>query len=490
MAEDRGANMNNNNISEQSAAGQQYYKNHENSSPGNIKDICSQQKEYFAAGKTLPVSFRIKQLRLLRRAIKNNEEKLLASLQEDMGKSPHESYLSEIVLVLQEIDYAIKNLAKWSKPQKVKTPIPLIPARSYIYPEPYGVALIIGPWNYPFQLIFAPLVAAIAAGNCAVVKPSELTPLTKLTIKNIINEYFDQNFVAMVEGNREVTQKLLAQKFDYIFFTGSIKVGKVVMRAAAENLTPVTLELGGKSPCIIDKDANLQLAASKVIWGKFINAGQTCVAPDYLYVHHEIKPQFMEALKSKLLQFYGENPQKNPDYSRIINEKHFARLTEMLDNDKVIVGGHVEQSELYIAPTIMDQVTWQDPVMQDEIFGPILPVLEFSELDEAIDGIKSFSKPLALYLFTNNKGTKRRIWSEVSFGGGCVNNVLMHLLSPHLPFGGVGESGMGAYHGRAGFDTFTHYKSTLKSSPRFDFQSLSYPPYSEKMMAWIKRIIG
>jgi len=461
-----------------------------------MKQVLQPIREFFARGETREVAYRRYQLKTLRQAIKENEEKILIALYFDLGKPSFEAFLSEIVLVLQEINYALKNLSAWANPSKVKTPLFLLPGRSYLYPEPYGIVLIMGPWNYPFQLLFAPLVGAIASGNCVVLKTSGSAPHTSALIKDLIKDYFDPAFITVVEGGSEVNQQLLKEKFDYIFFTGSIRVGKIVMKAAAENLTPVTLELGGKNPCIVDKDANLNLAASKIAWGKFINAGQTCVAPDYLYVHSDIKQEFMETLLQAIRKFYGDEPQKHSDYGRIINQGHFDRLADLLPQDpqnkdpqnKVYFGGHSQREDLYIQPTVLDEVTWSDPVMEEEIFGPILPVLTFDNLHEVIAGIRKFSKPLALYLFTKNKKSQKRIWREVPFGGGCVNNVIMHLLSPHLPFGGVGKSGMGTYHGRATFDTFTHYKSTLHSSTYLDMQSLSYPPYQSKRISWWKKL--
>ncbi len=446
-----------------------------------IDEALKKQSLFFEAGKTKNISFRIKQLKNLRRAVMENEEDILAALQKDMGKASFEAYLTEITLVLEEIRYTLQNIRKWSKRQKVKTPLINFLSRSYLYPEPYGVVLIIGPWNYPFQLIFAPLIGAMVAGNCAVLKPSEFTTHTSELIGRLVGEYFDEGFVTVIEGDKETNQKLLAKKFDYIFFTGSINVGKIVMKAAAEHLTPVTLELGGKSPCIVDSDSDLNSAATKIAWGKFVNAGQTCIAPDYVYVHSKVKQRFIVLLKDSIVKFYGDNPQQSSDYPRIINQTHFHRLMGLLKKGTIRTGGETNEQELYMAPTIIDNVTWNDPVMQEEIFGPVLPILEYSSLNEVTDAIKKFNKPLALYLFTNNKKTEREVLHEASFGGGCVNNIFMHLSSPHLPFGGVGASGMGAYHGKASFDTFSHYKSILKSSTTFDLQSVKYPPYKNRL---------
>ncbi len=454
-----------------------------------IKQALHAQKAFFYAGKTKEVDFRVTQLKNLRQAILDNEEEILDALNRDMGKAPFEAHLTEITPVLEEIRNALNNVRTWAKPQKVKTPFYHFFSRSYIYPEPYGLTLILGPWNYPFHLIFTPLVGAMAAGNCAVLKPSSMTPHTSSLISRLVAKYFEANYVAVMEGKKEESQLLLKEKFDYIFFTGSVNVGKIVMKAAAEHLTPVTLELGGKSPCIIDEDAHISSAAEKIIWGKFINAGQTCIAPDYLYVHRKVRPQLMELMKSSIKKFYGVNPQNSPDYPRIINEKHFQRLSALLEEGAILAGGETDPADLYLAPTIVGEINWDNKVMQEEIFGPILPVLEYTALEEVIDGVNNFSKPLALYLFTNNSRTKKIILREISFGGGTINNIFMHFTSPCLPFGGVGSSGMGAYHGKASFDTFTHYKSILQSPNNFTGQSLVYPPYRKERLPLLKKIM-
>ena len=351
---------------------------------------------------------------------------------------------------------------------------------SYRVPEPYGVVLIMSPWNYPFQLAFAPLIGAVAAGNCAVVKPSSYSPHTSSLIAKILGGCFPKEYIAVIEGGREANQELLNQKFDYIFFTGSVSVGRTVMEAASRHLTPVTLELGGKSPCIVHEDANLELAARRIMWGKCLNSGQTCVAPDYLLVHRDVKDRLIMAMEKAITEFFGDTPCRNPEYPRIINEKHFNRLKGLLSDGRILVGGDVNEATLQIAPTIVDQVSWESPVMQEEIFGPILPVLEFEGIHEVITAVNSRPKPLALYLFTNDKNVEKRIIKSISFGGGCINDTIVHLATSYMPFGGVGESGMGSYHGKWSFDTFTHYKSIMKKSIWPDIR-LRYPPYRDKL---------
>ncbi len=454
-----------------------------------IKETIREQQQFFEQGKTKDISFRINQLKKLQKLITENEDSILEALKSDMGKAYQEGYLTELVPVLEEIKHSLNHIRSWSKTQKVKTSLLQGFAQNYILPEPYGSVLIMGPWNYPFHLIFAPLVGAIAAGNCAVVKPSEFTPHTSSLIKELGEKYFPANFISVIEGEKETSQFLLEENFDYIFFTGSTQVGKIVMKYAAENLTPVTLELGGKSPCIVNKDIEVEQAASKIIWGKFVNAGQTCIAPDYLYVHKEIKSQMVEALQKSIEKFYGDNPQKSRDYPRIINQRHFERLTQLIREDLIVHGGEFDSADLYIAPTLIDNVSWEDHIMQEEIFGPILPIIEYEKINEVIRGVKSSGKPLALYLFTNDSKTENTILRELSFGGGTINNVFTHFTSLNLPFGGVGNSGMGAYHGKASFDTFTHYKSISKNFLPLDAQSLLHPPYSENKLSLIKKAL-
>lgn len=445
-----------------------------------IKKLIDKQREYFRKGITLDIDFRINKLKVLRKAIIENESLILKALKEDLNKSDFEGYETEIGIVLDEIRYIIKNLKSWAKPKKVKTPLTQFISTSYIYPEPYGITLIIAPWNYPFQLVMAPLIGSISAGNCSIIKPSEYAPHTSKIISKIISDNFEEEFIAVVEGGIEVNKALLKEKFDYIFFTGSVNVGKIVMEAASRHLTPVTLELGGKSPCIVDEDADIDLAAKRIVWGKFLNAGQTCVAPDYLYLHKNIKDYFIKSAIKYIKEFFGENPLKSEDYPRIINIKHFNRLKNLLKEGDILYGGDFDEEKLYIAPTIIDNITWEDSVMQEEIFGPILPLLVFEELDEVIETVNTHPKPLALYYFSNDKEKQKRVISEISFGGGCINDTIVHLATPYLPFGGVGNSGMGSYHGKASFDTFSHKKSVLKKSNLIDIP-LRYPPYKGKI---------
>lgn len=445
------------------------------------------QREYFLKGETASINFRIKQLKLLKKIIIDNEKEIMTALNKDFNKCEFESYSSEIFMILEEIKVAISKLKRWAKPKKVKTPVSLFKSNSYIYKEPYGVCLIIGAWNYPFQLTIAPLVAAIAAGNCAVLKPSELSKHTSKIITKLIKKIFNEKYCLVVEGGVKETTQLLKQQLDYIFFTGSKNIGKIIMQSAANNLTPVTLELGGKSPCIVDSDINLEVTARRILWGKFINAGQTCVAPDYIYVKKEIKQKLLNELTKCLKEFYGEDPAKSEDYARIINANHFMRLTKLMKKGKIIIGGETSKKDLYIAPTIIDNIDWKDPVMQDEIFGPILPILEYKKIEDVIKNVTINPKPLALYLFTNNKKLQKLIIDKISFGGGAINSTILHLANTNLPFGGVGGSGMGNYHGEAGFNAFSHTKSILNKSVLIDLK-LIYPPYKNKLKLF-KKII-
>jgi aldehyde dehydrogenase (NAD+) len=446
------------------------------------------QSDFFQTGKTKDITFRIQQLKTLKQAIIDNETAIFNALKADLNKPLVESFMAEIALVVKEIEYAIKNIKSWIKPKKSQIPWQFIPASAKIYPEPLGVVLIIGAWNYPFQLVIAPLIGAIAAGNCAIVKPSEIASHTSNLIAEIFDKYFDKSYLAVIEGGVEASQHLLAEKFDHIFFTGGTAVGKIVMEAAAKNLTPITLELGGKSPCIVDTDIDIKVAARRITWGKFFNAGQTCLAPDYLLVDKKIQNNLINEIKKCLQEFYGENPAKSPDYARIINQKQFNRLENYLKDGKIIIGGETISEQRYIAPTVIDSISWEDPVMQEEIFGPILPVIEFTDIKQAINKINSQPKPLALYLFSQNKTLQKQILQETSFGGGCINHTLIHYSVPSLPFGGTGNSGIGSYHGKAGFDTFSHYKSVLKKPFLLDVKLL-YPPYEGKL-ALIRRIFG
>ena len=450
----------------------------------NISDIINKQNNFFKKGITKDINYRINSLKKLYQAIIDNEDKILQALKNDLHKSSYEAYMTEVGFTLNEISYLLKHTKKWTKRKRVKTSITNFPASSYIYPEPYGITLIMSPWNYPFQLTIVPLAASIAAGNCCIVKPSNYAKYTSKVMKEIINDTFSEEYIAVVEGGREANTNLLQEKFDYIFFTGSVAVGKVVMEAAAKHLTPVTLELGGKSPCIVDESANIELAAKRIVWGKFINAGQTCVAPDYLLVNENIKDELINRLKKYIDQFYGGDNFLDT-YPKIINEHHFKRLKELLKNEQVIYGGKSKGE--YIFPTLVDNVSLSSPLMKEEIFGPILPIIAYQKIDDVIKIVSNFPKPLALYLFTTSPKIEAAIINNVSFGGGCINDPLVHLNSSTLPFGGVGESGMGSYHGKASFDTFTHYKSIMKRKNNFDMR-LKYPPYHDNLKV-IKRIL-
>ncbi len=449
----------------------------------NYNELINKQKTFFNTGKTKDIEFRLEALQKLRSAIKKHENDLLKALKDDLNKSEFDAYITEIGVLLEEIRFTLKHLRSWAKPEKVRTPLTHIGSRSFILSDPYGVALIISPWNYPFQLAIAPLIGAIAAGNCAIIKPSELTPRTSELLAQIIAETFPSEYISAVLGGVETSQALLNERVDYIFFTGSVQVGKVIMEAASKNLTPVTLELGGKSPCVVHEDANIKLAAKRIAWGKFINAGQTCVAPDYLYIHKNIKREFLTELQKAIVELYGELPLENDDYTHIVSKKHYDRLCSFLNNGDLFLGGKTRERELVIEPTVLTNITWQDPVMEDEIFGPILPVLEYSSLPEIIEGIHEHPNPLALYLFTEDRKVQEEILHHITFGGGCINDTVYHLASPHLPFGGVGNSGTGSYHGKASFDTFSHKKSILKQTNTFDIP-FRYP----NMKNGLKRI--
>jgi len=444
-----------------------------------IKEAVQAQKAFFATGKTKAIQFRKKQLQRLKQAVNDYQETITDALFQDLGKPKFEGIVTEIAYCGEEIDYILQHLDRWAKAKPVRTPLNFFPAKSFIVPEPLGQVLIIGPWNYPFQLVIIPLLGAIAAGNCAIVKPSEMTPNTSKVVADLMGETFDPNYITVIEGDKTVAQELLQQKFDHIFYTGGSAVGKMVMKAAADHLTPVTLELGGKSPCIVEPDIHVEHSARRIIWGKFINAGQTCIAPDYLLVHRGIKDPLIDAMKDCIREFYGENPAESPDYARIVNDKHFNRLRELLDNGTIIVGGEADAEGRYIAPTLLDSVSWDDPVMQAEIFGPILPILEYDELESAIAQINERPKPLALYLFSKDKTKQNQVLQDTSAGGVTLNDTMLHFASTELPFGGVGESGMGAYHGKASFDTFTHYKSVTNRKFWLDIK-LRYPPYADK----------
>ena len=463
----------------------------ENAEKNPILALINTQRAFFAKNNTKDVETRLKMLSKLRKVIENNESEICEALHQDFRKPAFEAYATEIAVTLDEIDYISKELKSWAKTRSVSSSLLNFPSQNYIIPEPLGVCLIIGAWNYPLQLTLAPLIGAIAAGNCAIVKPSELASASADVLEKIITETFNKEYanayVAVVKGGVEVNQALLKEKFDKIFFTGSTAVGKIVMRAAAEHLTPVTLELGGKSPCIVAEDADLDLAAKRIAWGKFLNAGQTCVAPDYIVAHKNIRSLFIVKLGKYITEFYGENPQESPDYPRIINDRHFERLSKYLTSTTgtVVIGGKTDIVGRYIAPTVVDKVSWEDALMQDEIFGPILPVLEYENEDEMIAILKAKPKPLALYLFADNDKLEKKVLDNLSFGGACINDTISHLINPHLPFGGVGDSGMGAYHGKGSFDAFTHYKGVMKKANWLDIP-LRYAPYLGKL-AFIKQ---
>jgi aldehyde dehydrogenase (NAD+) len=441
-----------------------------------IKWFQQEQKQYFARQATKPLAARVAVLKALKQCILDYETRLVAAMQADMGKPETEAATAEIWNVVKEIEYTLQHLRSWTKPRRKRTPLMHLWASSTIYPEPYGQVLIMAPWNYPILLLFSPLVGALAAGNCALLKPSELAPQTAGIIEELINQHFDPGILRVVNGGVETAQALLSLPFDSIFFSGGTNVGKLVMKAAAEHLTPVTLELGGKSPAIVDESADLEVAASRLVWGKFLNAGQTCIAPDYLLVQNSVRADLVSLLIEKTKAYYGHDPQKSPDLARVINTLHHRRLSALIDYKKVVHGGQVDEATCYIAPTIMDQVSLEDAIMGEEIFGPILPVISFETLDEAISIIQHYPNPLALYLFTRNPAVEKRIISEVPFGGGCINDVISHIANYEIPFGGRGTSGMGAYHGRHSFETFSHFKSIIRRANRPDLP-LRYPPY-------------
>ncbi len=449
-----------------------------------IKDLVTRQRKYFQTGATLPVSVRVDALKRLYGVISGCEKEIHTALKRDLGKSGFESYMCETGLVLEEISYMLKHIHRFAREKNVRTPLAQFHSRSFKKPSPYGVTLIMSPWNYPFMLTLSPLVDALAAGNTAVVKPSAYSPHTSDVILQILSQCFDPEYVAVVTGGRAENTCLLREHFDYIFFTGSQFVGKEVMRNAAEHLTPVTLELGGKSPCIVDKSADIKLAARRIVFGKYLNCGQTCVAPDYIYCHRSVKDKLIKEVQKQIQKQYGKQPLRNPNYGKIINEKHFDRLLGLIDKNKTVHGGGSDRHALRIEPTVLDNVTFADAVMQEEIFGPIMPILIFDNLDEAIRNINAMPHPLALYLFTSDKAAAKKVTSRCGFGGGCINDTIIHLATTEMGFGGFGESGMGSYHGKVGFDTFSHYKSIVDKKTWIDLP-MRYQPYRklhEKMI--------
>ena len=452
-----------------------------------FSDTVQKQRAFFATGQTRDVKFRIESLKRLKQWVLSHDGEIMTALKTDLNKPPFEAYATEVGTVLDELKYTLKHIRSWTRPKRVMSNLKNFPSYGRIYPEPYGVTLIMSPWNYPFMLTVTPVIAAVSAGNCAVVKPSACSPATSSLLAGMIAELFDARHVTVVEGGRVENKALLDECYDLIFFTGSTMVGKTVMSAASQHLTPVVLELGGKSPCIVDQTANIKLAAKRIVWGKFVNAGQTCVAPDYVLVHESVKQKLLAEMKGFIRAMYGSSPHENPDYPGIINEKHFNRLLGLIEGEKIFAGGKSNAATMQIEPTLLDNVSWDTPVMNEEIFGPILPVLSYSTLDHAVQMIGERPKPLSAYLFTSDKKVERYFLQNLSFGGGCINDTIVHLSVSRLPFGGTGASGMGSYHGKAGFDAFTHHKSVLHKSKHIDVP-LRYPPYTGFALKLLKKL--
>lgn len=454
----------------------------------NTQDLYNVQQTFFASGRTLSYKFRRQQLKQLKTAIKKREKDILDALNADLHKHPVEAYSSEIGFLYTEIAHLLSNLKRWMKPENVSSPFIMYPSKSRVHRVPLGLTLIIGPWNYPFQLIMAPLAGAIAGGNCAIVKPSELAPRTSAVIATLIRETFDPAYITTVEGDGgAVIPDVMRHRFDHVFFTGSAAIGRKIMELSIPHLTPVTLELGGKSPCIVDDRVDIKVAAKRIVWGKFWNAGQTCIAPDYVLVHNSVKDELVAAMKKAIVKFFGEDPAGSPDYARIINKKRFGTLNSYLQQGEVLHGGVVNENELFIQPTLLDNVSWNSSVMQEEIFGPILPILTFSSLEEAVRVVRQQPNPLSLYLFTKRSSTEKIITEQIIFGGGCINNTLGHFTNPELPFGGVGHSGIGQYHGKYSFMTFTHAKSIMKTGTWIDV-AMKYPPFRNKLK-WVRMLM-
>ena len=455
----------------------------------DINLIFKNQKEFFESGKTINVDYRIKNLKKLNDIIKKNEDKILNELKKDLGKSNFEGYVTEVGILYDDINFHIKNVKKWSSEEKRKSPIVYYPSKSYIYKEPYGVTLIIGPFNYPFQLVIAPLIGAISAGNTAIIKPSENSRNIALLLEKLINENFPEGYLRVVNplGGKETVSLLLDKPFDYIFFTGSVRVGKLVMQKAAQHLTPVTLELGGKSPCIVDPDAKLKLAAKRIVWGKFLNAGQTCVAPDYLCVHKSVKDELLKLIINEIRVQFGENVRNSEDYPRIVNKSSLERLSGYLNDGKIYYGGNIDEDNLYMEPTLIIKPDLNSPLMSDEIFGPILPILVYEDLDNVIKFINHREKPLALYYFSESKKKIKYVLTSTTSGGVTINDTIIHVANPNLPFGGVGNSGVGKYHGKESFETFTHNKSVMKRGTFIEF-NIRFAPYKNKLNL-VKRIM-
>jgi aldehyde dehydrogenase (NAD+) len=453
-----------------------------------IKGIYSRQQAFFESGATRSYSFRKEQLKKVKHAVKKYENKIIEALSKDFRKSPFETYGTEIGPLLTEIRHTIGSLKNWMRPQRVGTPLPFLPSSSWTYSDPLGITLIISPWNYPFLLMMRPVISSMAAGNTMILKPSEISAHTAAVITEMIREYFDEEYIAVINGDGEAVGNELLNNyhFDHVFFTGSVNVGRKIMQMAAKHLSPVTLELGGKSPCIVDREADVDFAAKKIAWGKMLNAGQTCVAPDYLLLHEDVKDQFLASFRKVISQMYGADPKQSPDFARIISDRRFDALVKFLGDGEIMFGGETDASERYIAPTVILNVQKDDAIMKEEIFGPILPVIVYREQQEVFQHIAANPYPLALYIFSSNKKTSEYYIENIRFGGGCVNNTLIHLGNPDLPFGGVGTSGIGQYHGEHGFDTFTQVKSIMKTPTWFD-APLWYPPYKNNVK-WIKKI--
>ncbi|HTG01771.1 MAG TPA: aldehyde dehydrogenase family protein [Nitrospirota bacterium] len=454
----------------------------------HIATLIENHRTFFASGTTRDISFRIEQLKTLRRMIKDNEQAFFRALRQDLGRNDFESYGGDTEITVNLIDYVLKNIRSWVKPRRVRTSLVYFSAKSFVIPEPLGTTLIIGPWNFPVQLMLSPLTGAIAAGNCAVLKPSHASAATSSLLVKLIRAYFDSRFISCVEGDRESARILLEEQFDHIFFTGGPAAGKVVMAAAAKHLTPVTLELGGKNPCIVDADTDLDITARRITWGKFYNNGQSCVAVDYLLVDKRIKHELLNRIVKNVHDWYGPDPAKSTNYGRIINETHFDRVYRLMGKGTIICGGQGDRASRYIAPTVIDGITGSEPIMEDEIFGPLLPVIEYETLDQAISSVNSRPKPLALYFFSRSRAMQERVLRETSSGGGCINDTVIHETADRLPFGGVGMSGMGKYHGKATFDTFSHERAFMRSGFILAADALlRYPPYQDHLK-WLRKI--
>ena len=453
-----------------------------------IAEVVEAQRSFFAAGNTLPQRAREEVLRAFLSAVQKHESQIIEALAEDMGRSSTEAYLSEVGYVTGELRGAIKSVGRWMRPKKMLAPLAAAPSRSMLVPQPLGMTLIVAPWNYPVQLALAPLIGAVAAGNVCVLKPSELAPASSAVVKAIVDMAFDPKWVATIEGGIETSQALLEHRWDHIFFTGGTEVGRIYAKAGAEHLSRVTLELGGKSPTIVTDTADLDVAAKRIAWGKWFNVGQTCIAPDYILAHSSIRKELVEKIGAAVKSFYGEDPQKSEDYGRIINDRHFARIAGLIDADKVAIGGQTDAADRYIAPTVLTDVTHEDKVMGQEIFGPVLPVMEYDSMDDVLTHVAKNPNPLALYLFTTNAADEKFVLDRISFGGGCINNTLMHFSDHKLPFGGVGSSGLGAYHGQYSFEVFSHKKGVLKTANFLD-PSVKYPPYDDGKRRILRKLV-